>query len=385
MVEYLKEFINNNQFASGGLMMIIFGATLAYLKNLPRQVWNIILKRISIELTIQERHPSYDLLETWLLNKLNTKKCRRLIFKRIKQNKESDHQILPSYGSHLFWYGYCPVVFSRHKESNSNGPNSTVQDFFNVRIIFGTRKLINNILDEIWVVENESKYTETKIWVANINYWSVLTHRPIIKKYPVLKDNLFENLKNDINTFITSESKYNDLGIFFKRNYLFFGNPGNGKTSTALALAQSTRKNLAILDLSKGSGSIEGLICDLPINTILVLEDIDRVATLQKEDKSSKDELGKLFQTNLTTLLNLLDGLLTPHGLITIATTNHIENLDEALVRAGRFDMKIEISSPTDQQKREMCKRFNYNYNEEIAKANSMSSVQSIIFNKVIK
>jgi ATP-dependent 26S proteasome regulatory subunit len=39
-------------------------------------------------------------------------------------------------------------------------------------------------------------------------------------------------------------------------------------------------------------------------------------------------------------LLNGLDGMLTPHGLITVMTCNDISALDPALIRAGRVDVK---------------------------------------------
>lgn len=45
--------------------------------------------------------------------------------------------------------------------------------------------------------------------------------------------------------------------------------------------------------------------------------------------------------------------------MIKIATTNHIEKLDDALTRAGRFDLKIEMTNFDEEQAREMCKKFN--------------------------
>lgn len=49
---------------------------------------------------------------------------------------------------------------------------------------------------------------------------------------------------------------------------------------------------------------------------------------------------------SLSGLLNALDGVATPHGLITIMSTNHIESLDQALIRSGRADVTIEFGLP---------------------------------------
>lgn len=63
-------------------------------------------------------------------------------------------------------------------------------------------------------------------------------------------------------------------------------------------------------------------------------------------------------------LLNALDGVATPHGLITFMTTNDIEILDHAVIRAGRVDLREEIGMPDLFQ---VSQLFNYWYNEKLS------------------
>ena len=77
--------------------------------------------------------------------------------------------------------------------------------------------------------------------------------------------------------------------------------------------------------------------------SILLIEDIDKVFA-GRENVSDKANI------TFSALLNCLDGAFYKHGLITIITTNHIEKLDEALLRTGRIDNKIEIPLPTDKE-----------------------------------
>ena len=49
-------------------------------------------------------------------------------------------------------------------------------------------------------------------------------------------------------------------------------------------------------------------------------------------------------KVSVAAMLNALDGIWTPHGLITIMTTNNREALDEALIRAGRIDVHEEFT-----------------------------------------
>lgn len=73
---------------------------------------------------------------------------------------------------------------------------------------------------------------------------------------------------------------------------------------------------------------------------VVVLEDIDCLI-LDRENKDiNKDE-----KTIINKLLQFLDSNSSPNNAIIIATTNHIELLDEAILRNGRFDLKLEVKS----------------------------------------
>ena len=70
---------------------------------------------------------------------------------------------------------------------------------------------------------------------------------------------------------------------------------------------------------------------------MLLLEDIDVFHAMTER---SDDEPG----ATLATMLNALDGIWTPHGLITVMTTNKKEELDEAVIREGRVDVDEEFT-----------------------------------------
>jgi chaperone BCS1 len=74
---------------------------------------------------------------------------------------------------------------------------------------------------------------------------------------------------------------------------------------------------------------------------MLLLEDVDilQAATTRQEEQG---------RTSLSGLLNALDGVSTPHGLITVLTTNDMTKLDPALIRPGRVDRIEEIGHLDD-------------------------------------
>lgn len=163
-----------------------------------------------------------------------------------------------------------------------------------------------------------------------------------------------DRIINDLGTFLESEDRYNRLAIPWHRGYMFYGPPGTGKTSLVKALANHFNLDLwyiSISDLSAES-SLLSLIGGVGPRSMLLLEDIDTIKITHDRDSSDS---GKI---STGSLLNVLDGVATPHGLITVMTTNRFDILDPALKRAGRMDLIEELAYPTKSTVREMFKHF---------------------------
>ena len=219
----------------------------------------------------------------------------------------------------------------------------------------------------------------------------------------ILKDNMLEEIKRDLDTFLKSEDWYNDWGIPFTRGYLFYGKPGCGKTSLIKGISTYTKRHIHYLMLNNIKSDNQLLDMLKKINykeTILVLEDIDCMTKLienrdksfqteLKESKESKqsnetivNELKKINeqlnenrhksifakeqQLTLSGILNAIDGIFSNDGRIMIMTTNHPEVLDSALIRPGRIDRKVHFDYCNHQQIREIFKMmFGYECSKE--------------------
>lgn len=163
----------------------------------------------------------------------------------------------------------------------------------------------------------------------------------------VLKAGQMERLRDDMQNFLDEEDHYVRRGLPYHRGYMLHGPPGTGKTSIARALAAHFGLDLwyaPLGDLQKDT-SLLTLINQVTPGSILLLEDVDIFhATRQREEEGGVSMAG---------LLNALDGVATPHGLITIMTTNDLTVIDPAVIRPGRVDLLEEIGLPdTDQIRR---------------------------------
>ncbi|KAJ7479279.1 hypothetical protein FB451DRAFT_1131411 [Mycena latifolia] len=191
----------------------------------------------------------------------------------------------------------------------------------------------------------------------------------------ILPKDIKETVLADARDFLASENWYNMAGIPHRRGYLLYGEPGTGKSSTIHALAGELSLEIYFISLASpgiDDYSLAKLISDTPSRCILLIEDIDcafpsRDDGDEEEEEPVLDKEGKPVRHSVTPprsnvtlsgLLNVLDSVSSEEGRLTFATTNHIENLDSALIRAGRMDVKIQYKFADSAQIEQVFKRF---------------------------
>lgn len=169
----------------------------------------------------------------------------------------------------------------------------------------------------------------------------------------ILKGNQIDLLIDDVSLFLRSEKKYVDLGIPYHHGVLLYGPPGTGKTSLAAAVAHSLDLDVFVIQLNnvQNDASLNNLLRSTRTRSVLLLEDID---TLRAAREGNDAEKG----VTIDGLLQALDGFASPHGLVTIMTTNKLETLDHRLIRAGRVDMRMEIGYVDTDQVERLTQRF---------------------------
>jgi len=162
----------------------------------------------------------------------------------------------------------------------------------------------------------------------------------------IINENEKTKLLTDIMKFVKAEKEYDKFGIPYKRNYLFHGKPGTGKSSLVNIIANKTNRSIYIIPFSSeltDAGLFSAINGINNESAILLLEDIDCI--FQNREKSNDES-----HVSFSALLNILDGVTRVKSLITIITTNYVKKLDSALIRPGRVDMMIEFSIISTEQ-----------------------------------
>lgn len=154
----------------------------------------------------------------------------------------------------------------------------------------------------------------------------------------VLQGNLKQTISEDITSFFTARDLYKTYNLPWKRGLLFVGPPGNGKTHAVKALINLLEKPCLYVksftaEYSSDAENISKVFAKARKTApcILVLEDLDSLLTPE----------------NRAFFLNELDGFAANAGIVTLATTNHPERLDPAILdRPSRFDRKYPFDLP---------------------------------------
>ncbi|MDR3688244.1 MAG: ATP-binding protein [Fimbriimonas sp.] len=161
----------------------------------------------------------------------------------------------------------------------------------------------------------------------------------------ILPEDLKHEIRADFTTFFASESTYEQYSVPWKRGVLLYGDPGNGKTHTLKAIINSHRVNaLYVRSFIARHTTEEECIASVFERAreskpcILIFEDLDSL----------------INDRNRSYFLNELDGFASNHGIFVVASTNHPERLDPAIVdRPSRFDRKYNFPLPVEDLRRQ--------------------------------
>src|SRR5210317_825446 len=166
-------------------------------------------------------------------------------------------------------------------------------------------------------------------------------------------DNAKDELE-EIVDFLKSPEKYFGSGARIPRGALLAGEPGTGKTLLARAIAgessvpfiQCSAANFIEMFVGVGAKRVRELFEQARNNQpcIIFIDEIDAVG--KKRGGGSTPGNDEREQT-INQLLTEMDGFDNETGIVVIAATNRIDILDEALLRPGRFDRKIQVSLPS--------------------------------------
>jgi len=266
----------------------------------------------------------------------------------------------PGYGRHIIKFKNAYISVSRERQQSANMATGEPFETVTLTTLYAYRNVFEDIFSEAYALAKEAQEGKTIMYSAMGMGWQQFgdpkRKRPLSSV--ILDKGIKERVVEDVKDFLGSQKWYVERGIPYRRGYLLYGPPGSGKSSFIQALAGELDFGVAIINLSERGMTDDKLIhllTKLPQRTILLLEDAD--AAFVNRRQVDADGYGGGTVT-FSGLLNALDGVAAGEERISFLTTNHIDRLDEALIRPGRVDMTVHIGEATRYQAAEMWDRF---------------------------
>lgn len=230
------------------------------------------------------------------------------------------------------WQGEQFAVLITHWQDN-NGP-------YHYFIVAGSADAAERF--HLAVCEWNTPIPDDYILVFDVNGWSrdeslLAAIANTTLDTLVLRGSMKEDIVGDLTAFFAARDAYAEYGVPWKRGILLLGPPGNGKTHAVKALVNHLGQRCVYVKTFAAGMPDQFGIREIFSQArriapcLLVLEDIDSLLT----------------STNRSYFLNELDGFAGNDGILTLATSNHPERLDPAVVeRPSRFDRKYPFDLP---------------------------------------
>jgi chaperone BCS1 len=370
LLKLIRQMLSGqNQFASGGLLLMIVGAVGVYLRSLPLRLWSWLTYQCSMLLTVNDDDTAFEWMKEWFLEQPFLKKVRWLDVDTSLRGDEAS--LIPAPGRHRFWYSGRPfwVWFTRKEDAVGWTPRR--MESLTFRTIGRDTKLLERFVNDVVACHKSKQRKASYLYQYDERWFYVHAYAPRRLESVILKPNEREDLVSDIRQFRESRERYGVLGVPYHRGYLLYGPPGTGKTSLASGLAAEFGMSIYAINLTElNDQKLKRAVSTVPENSVILFEDIDsmkvggRRSRVDDESKKSrlakeaKSESGDRYGVTLSGLLNVLDGFHAPENVLFLMTTNKIEALDAALLRPGRIDYRLYMGRATESQKVELYRRF---------------------------
>ena len=358
-----------NQFASGGLLLMIIGGVSVYLRAVPQRIWYWLVSQTTMTITVTDHDAAFVWVKEWFLEQEFLKRMRRIDLDTTLRDERV--ALIPAPGMHWFWYGGRPfqVWFSRSEQTREHSARRVESLTF--QTLGRKQSFLRGFVDDVVRCHVKRLGVQSFLYIYDDGWDYVKGYAPRLLDSVVLDPGQKEHLLQDVATFRMSKQRYSRLGVPYHRGYLLYGPPGTGKTSLVSALAAHFGLCIYSLNLADfNDRTLMSAVNLVPANSVLLFEDIDCMKGSKarglsgsrlndmpqaREEKESGAERNGV---TLSGLLNVLDGFYAPTNVLFMMTTNRIEALDEALLRPGRIDYRLYLGKASDRQKVELYRRF---------------------------
>jgi chaperone BCS1 len=250
MFEFVKHVLSGqNQFASGGLLLMVIGSVGAFLRGVPEQLWSWLVQQTTMMITVSDDDDSFVWVKEWFLEQKFLKRIRRVDLDTSLRGAEM--ALIPAPGRHFFWRGRLPFWVWFYRSEDTKGRSQRRIESLTFRTIGRDQTVLKRFVDEIVACHHSKRRVASYLYVYDEGWRYVEAYSPRLLDSVILKPGEKEHLMQDLDRFRGSHARYRRLGVPYHRGYLLYGPPGTGKTSLVSALAANFGMSIYVVNLTE--------------------------------------------------------------------------------------------------------------------------------------
>lgn len=355
-----QEIIKENPVVAGAVSL--WGLTILtfIIKEVPRKIYRFLFNQITTSLSFNNSNSAandlnYTSFMQWYKSTTFIRFSRSLSLET--KTWEGESVIGPGEGNHFFFYMKRLFWFKLNR-LESSGTNLEKREIV-IKTLGRNQTVLDSLVSNFKYKNDDDELMS--IFIPSSEGWNRITKVEKRKlSSTIINPSIKDKIIKDLDFLFNNKDWYVNRGLPYKKTIIFHGPPGTGKSSLISSLASHYKKNLCLMDITSLKGSaFQKLLLNIPKNSFVAIEDFDTATTKarksyfhslteleeKEEGVAVKDEdslmanfMNAVNDISLTTILNTLDGVVRLNDVVIFMTTNHLENIDPAVLRKGRVD-----------------------------------------------
>ncbi|MDR3514063.1 MAG: AAA family ATPase [Caulobacteraceae bacterium] len=352
----ISSFVAHQQILIGMAGAALAGSVLYAVRRAPGWLWGHLRDAFSTTVVVEHDQQPYAEVGLWLARHEKARRARRLM---LEQGYDYDRErwgweMTLGRGWHLIRFLGAHVLVHRDIR-DQEGLAQLVAGARRGRLTITTLGRRQDVLRALFA-EAEETYrggARLRVFFWNAGAFVYADTRPkrsmdTVHMPPAQKQRIAGRLQ----AFVAAREDYARKGVPWRIGVLLEGPPGTGKTTTICAIAGLLDRDVYVVNIANlvGDNELFSAFNAAGPDAIVALEDIDTIRVAQDRDKAPDQSaipvaIGALVgqpaqRVTLSGLLNAIDGIGARQGRILFMTSNCADDIDPALLRPGRVDLR---------------------------------------------
>jgi chaperone BCS1 len=288
MFDFLKHVLDGqNQFASGGLLLMILGGIGVFLRALPEKFWWWFVAQTTMTITVKDEDDAFVWVKEWFLEQKFLKSICRVDLDTTLRGAEL--ALIPAPGRHWFLRGRRPFWVWFYRSDDTKGRSQRRVESLTFRTIGRDQSLLKQFVDQVVACHHRKMRMVSYLYLYDEGWDYVEAYSPRLLESVLLKPGEGEHLVRDLERFRASRPRYRPLGVPYHRGYLLYGPPGTGKTSLVSAIGAKFGMSIYVVNLSElNDRTLKKAMNSVPENSVILFEDIDCMKAGNRRQESSE-------------------------------------------------------------------------------------------------